>query len=84
MKLYTKQSSNLIFTVKEKSDVSDLIEVNNVIDSLKKKSITWCDQLEDDDFNLVFIEDDYLDDRISSHVDIVPGSQAQSYKMVDF
>ena len=69
MKFYTKKDSNLIFTVKQDSNVSDLIEVKkeDVLTTLAAKGLAWVEQLNEDCFSLVLeAAVDLTDERITN------------------
>ena len=73
MKFYTKKDTNLIFTVKQNSNVSDLIEVKRVdiLATLKGKGLAWVEQLNEDCFSLVLeVAVDLTDDRIAQFFNI--------------
>jgi hypothetical protein len=75
MKFYTIKSTNIVFTVKEGSNISDLIEVKDIIKHLRKNSSNrkWLRQLFERScsYQLALTESNCVDSRIDKVVDIV-------------
>lgn len=74
MKMYVKENCNLVFGVKDGSDLTGLTEINksNVREFVKSKGLTWLEDYFDDsnDLFLYMDFDTYLDDRILCTLDL--------------
>lgn len=69
-KFYTKKGSNLVFKIKNNSDLTGLIAVDPDKE-LKRKNLEWIKQVQnDDDYVTILVYDNYTDSRILCHIDI--------------
>ena len=77
MDFYTKESSNLVFTVKSGSDVSDLIKVTDIAKTLESKNLEWVEQVkEDKDYcTILVLFENPSDERLYSYIDICHQSE---------
>jgi len=77
MDFYTKESSNLVFTVKRGSDVRDLIKVTDIAKTLESKHLEWVEQVkEDKDYcTILVLFENPSDERLYSYIDICHQSE---------
>ena len=72
MKMYVKEGCNLVFGVKDGSDLTGLTEINksDIREFIKSRGLSWLEDF--NNFKNLFLYmdfDEYSDDRILCHLD---------------